>query len=482
MLTHKTCLAAAFAIAALLQPTTSQCTTNWVTNSPLSTFNLAGVAVADWDPDGSGPMTERLVQSWHNWTTSGVLMWDDATTSWQPLGSNANSRVDCLLAMPNGDLYAGGGFVTIGQTVVNGVARWDGTDWLPLGLGVGNLGWPGTVSSMTALPSGEIVVGGSFSAAGGLPANCIAQWDGAVWSPVGSGTNGTVASLQTLPNGDVVAAGSFSQAGGVAAAHVARWDGSNWTPIGAAIPSHVADIEIAADGVGMVASSGSFVWRWDGASWTSLGSLNVYTTEVLLLPNGEILASGILGDVVRWNGSTWIDLGLPHFGIVSDIYQRADGDVLVVGDFRDAVGAHQPSVAVLASGCPASATSLGGGCGAALAAEVLPWTGGAVTTAATGLPINSLAVVVRSLATTSLPLATILPQGQAGCALLVAPDLLELLVPSNGAGSASLSLPNVPALAGSVVYEQWLSLQLGANLEIVDLSASNALALTVGVF
>jgi hypothetical protein len=60
--------------------------------------------------------------------------------------------------------------------------------------------------------------------------------------------------------------------------------------------------------------------------------------------------------------------------------------------------------------------------------------------------------------------------------------LVELIVPSGASHSASLSLPSNPALAGIVIYEQWLSLRLGFTLQIVDLSASNALALTVGAY
>lgn len=427
-------------------------------------------------------MTDRLVVTWRASNTSGVLMWDDVTSAWLPLGGNANSQIVCLLAMPNGDLYAGGIFVTIDGVAANGVARWDGAHWLPLGAGVTNSGWPGTVSSMTARPGGGIIVGGSFSSAGGLSALCVAQWHGSAWSSLSAGTNGLVTSLNTLSNGDVIAAGSFSQAGGVAVARVARWDGVGWSPVGSAVSSHIDDLQIEADGVGMVATSGNVVWQWDSTSWTQLSLANVYTTDVLLLPNGDIIASGFLGDVVRWNSSTWTGLGLPHFGIVNDLHQRANGDVIVVGDFRNAAGVNVPSVEVLASGCPATATSLGGGCGSTLVAEALPWTGGSVSTNASGLPVNSFALVVRGLAVTSLPLDAILPQGRPSCYLLASPDLVELVVPSGASHSASLSLPNTPALAGIVIYEQWLSLQLGLTLQIVDLSASNALALTVGAY
>ena len=169
-------------------------------------------------------------------------------------------------------------------------------------------------------------------------------------------------------------------------------------------------------------------------------------------------------------------------GIVNLLHQRANGDGIVVGDFRNAAGVNVPSVEVLASGCPATATSLGGGCGSTLVAEGLPWTGGSVTTNASGLPVNSLALVVRGLAVTSLPLHAVLPQDQTGCYLLALTDLVELVVPSGASHSASLSLPNNPALAGIVILEQWLSLQFGFTQQIVAPSASNALALTVGAY
>ncbi|MGK0351868.1 MAG: hypothetical protein ACJAYX_002549 [Planctomycetota bacterium] len=125
-------------------------------------------------------------------------------------------------AAPNGDLYAGGIFVTIDGVAANRVARWDGASWLPLGAGVSNSGWPVTVSWMTARPGGGVIVGVSFSNAGGLSALCVAQWNGSAWSSLSSGTNGLVTSLHTLSNGYVIATGSFSQAGGVAVAD-RRW-------------------------------------------------------------------------------------------------------------------------------------------------------------------------------------------------------------------------------------------------------------------
>ena len=52
-----------------------------------------------------------------------------------------------------------------------------------------------------------------FSAAGG---NFIARWDGSTWRALGSGTNSGVNAL-TVHNGELVAGGAFTTAGGVPA-------------------------------------------------------------------------------------------------------------------------------------------------------------------------------------------------------------------------------------------------------------------------
>ena len=61
--------------------------------------------------------------------------------------------------------------------------------WEPLGSGMS-----GTVNAL-AIYQGQLITGGSFTNAGGVPANNIAAWDGVSWSPLGIGTNGSVSSL-----------------------------------------------------------------------------------------------------------------------------------------------------------------------------------------------------------------------------------------------------------------------------------------------
>ena len=86
--------------------------------------------------------------------------------------------------------------------------------WLPA---IGTPGVNGTVRALSVLPNGDLVVGGSFTAAGEGSANRVARWNGSGWSALPEGVHGPVAALVALPNGEVVAGGSFSSAGGTPA-------------------------------------------------------------------------------------------------------------------------------------------------------------------------------------------------------------------------------------------------------------------------
>src|SRR5687767_11151965 len=80
-------------------------------------------------------------------------------------------------------------------------------------------------------PQSELlVVGGTFTIAGNVPANYIATWNGKTWQSLGGGTNSTVLAL-VVYNGEVIAGGNFTSAGGVPANGIARWNGSLWQPL-----------------------------------------------------------------------------------------------------------------------------------------------------------------------------------------------------------------------------------------------------------
>src|SRR5690606_14118814 len=117
---------------------------------------------------GGGPATPLLAfggafPQVGNFPAARVAAWDPATAQWIAPGAGIDGTVNALLALPNGDLIAGGLFSSAGGGAVNNLARWDGSAWWPLGLGTS-----GEVFAL-ALHNGDVVAGGSFANAGGVP-------------------------------------------------------------------------------------------------------------------------------------------------------------------------------------------------------------------------------------------------------------------------------------------------------------------------
>jgi hypothetical protein len=55
-----------------------------------------------------------------------------------------------------------------------------------------------------------------------VPAQCLARWDGENWSSLGWGLNGPVSTSAVEANGALVVGGSFTEAGGLPSAYLAR--------------------------------------------------------------------------------------------------------------------------------------------------------------------------------------------------------------------------------------------------------------------
>jgi hypothetical protein len=154
-----------------------------------------------------------------------VSRYGATTGAWSPLDSGMNGVVNELITLPGGDLLAGGSFTTAGGVPANAIARFNFSTGVWSSFGSGLEGTHPTVGALTILSGGDIVAGGTFTVAGGVPARSVARYEIATgaWSSLGSGTNSGVYSLATLPNGDIAVGGEFVIAGGEDAAHFARY-------------------------------------------------------------------------------------------------------------------------------------------------------------------------------------------------------------------------------------------------------------------
>src|SRR5690349_13840131 len=87
--------------------------------TPLSSTSIGGYVEADSRREKASVMPED-----ENWQSGFVL----------PPG--VDGRVNALAVMGS-DLYVGGDFERAGDLVLNGLARWDGTNWHSVANGVG---------------------------------------------------------------------------------------------------------------------------------------------------------------------------------------------------------------------------------------------------------------------------------------------------------------------------------------------------------
>jgi len=246
-----------------------------------------------------------------------IARWDGS--NWQPLGLGVNGKVNAL-AVYNGELYVGGEFTLAGGIPLNFIAKWDGTNWLD---DLGDMG--STVTSMVVY-NNKLIVGGYFTDADGTPANYIASHDGNDWTALGSGLGGGQGQVMALEvyNNQLIAGGFFTTAGGSPASHIAKWNGTTWSTLGNGISGIVYSLTIyngslIAGGLflGAGGSPANHIASWNGTSWSALGSgmSGTFYQYVLALTtfNGNLIAGGyfthsngiMTNGIAQWNGSTW---------------------------------------------------------------------------------------------------------------------------------------------------------------------------------
>ncbi len=260
-----------------------------------------------------------------------IARWDG--TQWSSLGTGLGTSpgdfVSAICAY-SGDVYAAGHFTGQGS-----VLRWDGSRWTPArssgtayALAVYDdgsgpalyvaLGWlqrwngsewsvvpgsPGDLITSLAVFQGQLVAGGYFTSAGGLPASGVAAWDGTSWRSLGSGVSPEIfcgcwqtcdpypqvlalAAYDDDSGPSLIVAGMFRTAGGLPANGLARWDGASWSVFGSglaigpgascarayALGAYNGALFVSGDFDSVNGVSARGLARWRNGAWSSLGS------------------------------------------------------------------------------------------------------------------------------------------------------------------------------------------------------------------
>lgn len=225
--------------------------------------------------------------------------------------------VDCVV-MFRGDLIVGGRFSQAGGVPASNIARWDGNAWTALGAGLDN-----DVLALHVFQD-RLIVGGRFATAGSVSAIGVAQWDGTNWQPMGEGLTiplwwppAETTAFVDYGNA-LVAAGGFQQSGNTSVHGVALWDGLHWNPLGEGL-----------DGQGRTVA----VWKdtlYVGGYFSSAGGVNA-------------------GSLAKWDGSAWYDVGagLTSSGSTAWVYSLAvyNNELIVGGGYDQAGDIHMNNIA-----------------------------------------------------------------------------------------------------------------------------------------
>lgn len=288
------------------------CDGRWLDGFPSPGPNNTVTAMIEWDPDGPGPETMKLVVG-GEFSEAGsanaprVAMFDPITKRWSALGDGFDGRVNAFAVLPNGQLVAGGLFGKSGANFIAHVAVWSGTSWQSLGtlppLSSG-------CSTLAVLSNGDLIAAGSI----------VARWNGAQWTTIGSveglfspiGVN-TVAEL---PDGRLAIGGRFSKVNGISVSNVAVLDTEGWKPLGS--------------GLG-----------------TAAGSVAVLRVDA----NGDLIAGGPFAPqqptsgprgLARWNGSNWANVLPSSYRVdtITALSATPDGDWAFIGAIRPPSGSN----------------------------------------------------------------------------------------------------------------------------------------------
>ncbi|MBL8726443.1 MAG: hypothetical protein JNK49_20540 [Planctomycetes bacterium] len=223
----------------------------------------------------------------------GIARWNGA--AWSALGPGVGTAggVVCVAVRPNGHVYTGGYFHSGGSSTYLGV--WDGATWSLLPCN-------GLVSGLAVLPNGDLVAGGGFTSIGGIAANHVARFDGTNWHPMGTGFSSSVGRLSVTGDGTLFALGFFSRAGTQTVNGIARWDGSQWQALGTGVgPGSSAHAAVGLPG-GRLVVGGTFtaagglpapyLAQWDGSAWSALGAPSSWVVALAVLQDGSLMVGG----------------------------------------------------------------------------------------------------------------------------------------------------------------------------------------------
>lgn len=250
-----------------------------------------------------------------------LLDFGASAQDWQSLGTpfqaHEGAYMFCSIIDPDtGDLIIGGGFVDdVDGEIYSRIARWDGTQYHPMGCGFTDFCGEIWDENASYGPrdliyfQDTLYAAGYFESSGEQTLNHVAKWDGESWHPVGEGFDDPVSDL-AIHQGSLFAGGIFMNSGENQCNGLARWNGEEWQAYN--------DFPLLNNAI-----------NWVNAIESYQGQLYV---------GGNLNLDPDLKELVTWTGSEWADVGSGFCGNLSSIVELTifNEQLVVAGYFHEA--------------------------------------------------------------------------------------------------------------------------------------------------
>ena len=308
---------------------------------------------------------------------AGIAKWNG--TAWEAVGTGVDGEVYAI-AVNGNNVYIGGSFSQAGDADALNIAVWNGNYWTNLAAGLDDGNGDATVNAL-AVSGTTVFAAGYFEMSDTNAMTNIAKWNGTAWSPLGLGVNYTttdpddtqVAYINALAGNatNLFLGGFFNVAGTTAVTNIARWTGTAFTNVGAGldyVPSLPNDdttpeiVSLALQGTNLYAG-GTFnisgttevdnLATWNGNSWSMLGGPADDSVNAIIATNNAVYVAGdfitvdnvVANGIARWTNSHWEPLGAGVDGGSVDCLTMTSSNLFAGGSFTSAGGVSSVSIA-----------------------------------------------------------------------------------------------------------------------------------------
>lgn len=272
-------------------------------------------------------------------------------------GVGANNPIFCVAQLPDGKVMIGGTFTAVNGVTRNRLARLNSDGSLDTSFNLSVTGDTANVVCFALQTDGSLLIGGFFTAIGGVARSCLARLTpaGAVDTSFRSDTNGAVLSLALQTDNKIIVAGQFISVGGdysKGKAYRINTDGTLDNTFDVPTTSILGQVTcVSIDGTGKILLAGNYdAGAVTGLNrFTSVGAIdttfanNLTDAQSLAVQvDGNILvgssASGSLTSTERLFrlttlGVTDLSFAANARNTVSGILLQEDGKLLVGGSF-----------------------------------------------------------------------------------------------------------------------------------------------------